>query len=104
MPDAIGNLGIPPSLAAILSAPELQGSLGETGKPSFQNMLWKSLEQVNSLQQSAESAVEESLVGGDVSEVEAMTAVKKADLSLRMMLQIRNKLLEAYNEIQQMRF
>jgi flagellar hook-basal body complex protein FliE len=71
--------------------------------PSFQNMLLGSISETNNLQLSAEQAIEEHLAGGDVTQVEVFSAMKKADLSLRMMMQMRNKIMEAYDEIQQLR-
>jgi len=56
------------------------------------------------MQTEADFAVMQALSGEDVTQVEVMAAVKKADLALRMMLQVRNKLLDAYNEVQQIRF
>ena len=41
------------------------------------------------------------LTGGDVNEAEVLTSVQKADLAFRMLLQVRNKLIEAYREVQQ---
>ena len=38
---------------------------------------------------------------GNVNQAEVLTAVQKADLAFRMMLQVRNKLIEAYHELQQ---
>jgi len=70
---------------------------------NFQDLLLNSISRTNEQQLSADRAVEESLAGGDVTQVEVATEMKKADLSMRMMLQIRNKLLEAYNEIKEMR-
>jgi flagellar hook-basal body complex protein FliE len=74
-----------------------------TGAASFQDLLLGSISQTNDQQLAAQHAVEESLAGGDITQVEVATEMKKADLSLRMMLQIRNKLLEAYNEIKDLR-
>ena len=34
--------------------------------------------------------------GDDMTQIEAMTAMKKADLALRLMIQIRNKIMDAY--------
>jgi flagellar hook-basal body complex protein FliE len=65
-------------------------------------MLLEQLGKVNALDQSAQSAVERSLSGGDITQVEALTEMKKADLALRMMIQIRNKIFDAYSEIKQM--
>ncbi len=69
----------------------------------FQQMLLHSLDEAAGLQKASQSGIEQALTGGDVTQVEALTAMKKADLTLRMMLQIRNRVLDAYNEIQQMR-
>ncbi|MDA1014547.1 MAG: flagellar hook-basal body complex protein FliE [Planctomycetota bacterium] len=68
----------------------------------FQDLLLNSLQQSIDAQRMSENAIESSLTGKDITQVEVLSAVKKADMSLRMMLQIRNKLLEAYNEIKQM--
>jgi flagellar hook-basal body complex protein FliE len=66
-------------------------------------MLQNSIEQTSQLEAYANQMVEQSLLGDDVTQVEVMTAVKKADLALKMMVQVRNKLLEAYDEIKQLR-
>ncbi len=81
----------------------LQGASAPAGqRPMFADMLLNQLGQVNALDQSAQSAVERSLSGGDISDVEVMTEMKKADLALRMMIQVHNKIFDAYNEIKQM--
>ena len=38
-----------------------------------------------------------------MTQIEVMTSMKKADLALRMMIQIRNKIMDAYDEIKQLR-
>ena len=55
------------------------------------------------MQQQADSAVEKFATGGDVSTAEVLTAVQKADLAFKMMLQIRNKLVQAYQDVQDIR-
>lgn len=52
----------------------------------------------------AQNLIETSLIGGDVTQAEVMSSVKKAEISVRMLMQVRNKVLDAINEIQQMRF
>lgn len=71
--------------------------------PSFKNVLLDSIEQVNTMQQDANRAVEHLATGGDVSPAEVFTAVQKADLAFRMMMQVRNKLVQAYQEVQNVR-
>lgn len=69
---------------------------------NFESLLAGALENTAALDHSAQQAIQTHLVGGDVSSVEVFSGIKKADLALRMMLQIRNKLLEGFNEIKQM--
>jgi flagellar hook-basal body complex protein FliE len=78
-------------------------ALGGTGARPFQEVLLDSIEQVNALQQDAQRTVETLALGGEVSPIEVLTAVQKADLAFRMMLQVRNKLVQAYQELQGVR-
>src|SRR5688500_300238 len=70
------------------------------GGGSFKDVLLDSIEQVNQMQLDADHAVETLMTGGDVDPAQVLTAVQKADLAFRMMMQTRNKLLEVYQQIQ----
>ncbi|MBM3998529.1 MAG: flagellar hook-basal body complex protein FliE [Planctomycetes bacterium] len=70
---------------------------------SFQSFLLESIDHVNSMQADANRAVEQLAIGGDTDMAEALTSIQKADLAFRMMLQVRNKLVQAYQEINQIR-
>jgi flagellar hook-basal body complex protein FliE len=94
------NLLSPPTLAPLSLAPP--GA--PPGGPSFSDLLTEAVGRGASMQAEADYAVMQALAGGDITQVEVLSAVKKADLALRMMLQVRNKLLDAYNEMQQIRF
>ncbi|MEX0867152.1 MAG: flagellar hook-basal body complex protein FliE [Pirellulales bacterium] len=76
-----------------------------TAKPdgTFKNMLLESIQKVNSMQQDADRAVEGLITGEDVNAAEVLTAVQKADLTFRMMMQVRNKTLQAFEEIRNIR-
>ncbi len=83
-------------------------SLSSSNKPdaadgSFKDVMLKSIDEVNTLQQDANRAVEQLATGGDTSPAEVLTAVQKADMAFRMMLQVRNKLVQAYQEVQNIR-
>ena len=78
-------------------------SAAESGGGSFKDLLVNSLQQVNSMQMEANQAVETMAGGGDVNPAEVLTAVQKADLAFRMTMQVRNKLVQAYQEIQNIR-
>ena len=72
-------------------------------QPSFKDFMLEAIDHVNAMQQDADSAVEQLLTGGEVNPAEVLTAVQKADLSFRMMLQVRNKLMQAFQEIKEIR-
>jgi len=77
------------------------GAAANPGMGNFANLLVDQVRQVNVMQTSADEQVHALLTGGDVNEAEVLTNVQKADLAFRMLLQIRNKLIEAYREVQQ---
>lgn len=92
------------------------GLLGPAGKPAqkaantpaaenadFKNMLMDSINEVNRLQAEAEQARINLATGETENVAEVFTAVKKAELAFQTLMQIRNKLMEAYDEIKQMR-
>lgn len=71
--------------------------------PGFDDLLKQNLAEVNKLQQDATTAIEDLQTGkrDDLETVLAATA--KADNAFRMLLQVRNKVLDAYEEIKQIR-
>ncbi len=79
--------------------PSRAGAAAETGGPSFKDFLVKSIQDVNSMQADADKAVEKLATGGDVNPAEVLTAVQKADIAFQMMIQVRNKLVDAFTEI-----
>jgi len=78
-------------------------SVQQTGNRSFQAVLKDSFDEVNRLQDDADKAINALSTGQTDNMADVMTAVQKADLAFKTLLQIRNKLLDAYNEVNQMR-
>jgi flagellar hook-basal body complex protein FliE len=76
--------------------------LQEKGKGDFGVHLNKALGEVNELQQKADQAIQQLVGEGKGDLQETMVALEKADVSFRLMMQIRNKVLEAYQEIMRM--
>lgn len=70
---------------------------------SFGDMLGKAVDQVNEVQQNS-SALAKSFEQGDpqVSITQVMVASQKASVSFQAMTQVRNKLVNAYEEIMKM--
>ncbi|HOA52118.1 MAG: flagellar hook-basal body complex protein FliE [Thermogutta sp.] len=77
------------------------GRVTQSGE--FKDFLLRSINEVNSMQQEADRAVERLITGEDVTPAEVLTAVQKADIAFKLMMQIRNKLVQAYQELQNIR-
>lgn len=69
----------------------------------FQSMLVDVLGQANAADGKAQQAISDYQMESGISKPEVFIALRKAELALRTTMQIRNKLVEAYDEIQQMR-
>ena len=71
--------------------------------PSFGDVLKNSILEVNALQKEADHAIEQLQTGKTEKVSEVLTAVEKADLAFRALMQIRNKLVDAYEEVNRLR-
>ena len=68
----------------------------------FASTLEEALKEVNALQNQSTEEIGRALQG-DLTDVHsAMLALQKADLSFQLMLQVRNKLVQAYRDIMRM--
>lgn len=72
---------------------------GSSGGTSFSDVLKKSIDEVSRLQQDASKAVEDLATGRTDNVSGVMSAVEKSDLAFKMLLAIRAKLMDAYEEI-----
>lgn len=88
---ALGNMGLPGS-----------DSARDRVNGGFKDLLARTLQEANQNLVGADRLGEQ-LVTGQVQDVsQVMIAAQKAELSLQLAIQIRNKLLEAYQEIMRM--
>lgn len=71
--------------------------------PDFAEVLKNSIQEVNALQKEANAAIEQLQTGKTESVTEVLTAVEKADLAFRALMQVRNKLVDAYEEVNRLR-
>lgn len=101
MADPLGLIGA--TGAARPQAPQGPVAPGAAGGPSFKDVLMRNIEQVNRLQQDAEKAIEDLQAGRRDDVANVAQATRKADLAFQMLMQVRNKMVEAYDEIKQMR-
>ncbi len=74
----------------------------ETGK-DFRRMIGEAIERADSLDKQANRSVGE-LLKGNADIHETMIALQKADLSMRLLLAVRGKAIDAYREIMRIQF
>lgn len=77
------------------------GALANTqpSDDSFSTMLGKMVAEVNNQQISASQTVNNLQAGGDVQLHQAVIGMEEANVSFQLMVEVRNKLLDAYQEI-----
>jgi flagellar hook-basal body complex protein FliE len=104
MPDPLSIQGLQPGqpLQPAGATRGADASQAVDGK-SFREVLLDSLDHVNQLQQEATAGIERVVTGETDNMAEVFTAVRKADVAFSMLMEMRNKLVDAYREIQQMR-
>jgi len=91
----VAGVGAPPPIVP-------GGTIGLSGRApatSFGDALQQALGQVNELQQSADRAAQDFSLGKTRDVATTLIAIEKANVGFQLALQIRNKLLEAYQEI-----
>ena len=84
------------------SESRLQKRAEESQPGEFEKALEGALKEVDQAQKASNEQIQK-MLAGDIQDVHsAMIAVQKADLSFQMMMQVRNKLIDAYHEIMRM--
>ena len=88
-----------------MAAPVSEAVKSSGGKEwGFLETLRGAMDQVTELQGKADTKVSAVLDGSGMDVHSAMIAVEKADLSFQLMMQVRNKIVQAYQEVSRMQF
>lgn len=96
----IGGIGGPQAPRQV--EPRRDAYAQEPSGPSFKEYLTDSINEIQQLQTVADETINK-LVAGEVTNVsEAMVAIEKANLAFLTLLQVRNKIITAYEQIQRM--
>ncbi len=93
---------IGPQIPQIL--PEAANAIGDRAgsSGSFGDAFTSAIKQIDALQGVADTQVTSLLTGTGQDVHSAMIAVQKADISFQLMMQVRNKIVNAYQEISRM--
>ena len=98
--DQIKAITIPTvSLVDNAAASHATGGAASSG---FMNSLQQAISKANDIQLEASQATEALMTGQTQNIHQTMVALQEADVSFQLMMQIRNKLVSAYEEIQRM--
>lgn len=79
-----------------------QGQTQDVEEPGFAEVITDFLNSVNEKQSTAVTKTNEIISGESQDLIGAMSSVEESRLSFQLLLEIRNKLLESYKEIQRM--
>jgi flagellar hook-basal body complex protein FliE len=85
-----------------LQVPELRGPQnqgGRKGGAGFGEILKEAISTVNELQKQSDQEIQKLMTGEAQDLHTTIIAVQKADLSFQMMMQVRNKIVQAYQQI-----
>ncbi|MEX0744248.1 MAG: flagellar hook-basal body complex protein FliE [Phycisphaeraceae bacterium] len=107
MSDPLGLISNNPAAGGVNrtgpAAPKGPSAADDASSPQFKDVMMKHIDQVNQLQQDADTAIED-LVSGKRDDMDAVLMAKqKADIAFQMLLQVRNKMMDAYEEVKQIR-
>lgn len=98
------NLVTGPTQMGLTDGLNEQPTEATSGASSFSGMLENAMSSLNDQQVAADQGVQELITGDTENLHNVMIQTSEAQLSLELALQLRNKGLEAYNEIKNMQF
>lgn len=102
MADPLQVSGLGPGRVGPAQGPGAVGGSGKVEGKDFQSYLLDSLNKVDALSKDAELAVKQLATGQTQNVAEVFTTVQKAGVAFDLLMEIRNKMLESYQEIKRM--
>ncbi|NBX92160.1 MAG: flagellar hook-basal body complex protein FliE [Proteobacteria bacterium] len=87
-----------PNEAPLSSSPPTQEAKGET----FTEFLSRSIDQVNDLLANADKSATDLATGKSENLHDAMITMEKAETAFKLLMQVRNKVIDAYQEVMRM--
>jgi flagellar hook-basal body complex protein FliE len=103
MTDPLGLIGPTSGIARGLKPPGFGTGGAGAADGAFKRMLQEQIDTVNQLQTDAQMAMEDINTGRRDDFETVIAATQKADTAFRMLLQVRNKVMDALEEVKQIR-
>ena len=69
---------------------------------SFEKLLSGAMQQTSGIEAQAQLQIAEGVGGGDITMAETVTAVREAELAIKLMQQVQRKLVDTWNELRSM--
>jgi len=98
----IDTVNLQQGLTGTIEKQGTRSDVQKTSDQSFGSLLKNAISTINEMQHDADRSIAQVEVDDAVSIHDAMIALEKADLSFRTMMQVRNKLVDAYQEVMRM--
>lgn len=98
----MNEITIPANRESLKISGVTPGTIDASDSVSFGQVLKQSLNEVNQLQSEADRAIEALATGQQTDIHNTMIAMEKADVAFRLLMQIRNKVISAYETIMRM--
>ncbi len=95
----MNDIALTPPVGNLTAFPEASHAPVEKAGANFGELLQSALNRVGALQSDADRAVEDLALGRPADIHSTMIAVEKAGIAMELALQIRNKLLNAYETL-----
>jgi flagellar hook-basal body complex protein FliE len=73
-----------------------------SGKPSFSQVIGKLVQDVDQLHKTAENTTEKMITGQLQDVHQVVVAMEEAQTSFRLLMEVRNKMIDAYREVMRM--
>ena len=96
------EIAVQKNMETSLYSPVRMKQMPEEQEKSFGEILKSSLGKVNQLKSEADQAIQGLATGQQTDIHGTMIAIEKASVSFQLMMQVRNKVIDAYKEIERM--
>lgn len=104
MIDPLGGVGPIHPIQHVTNPAEKSGvAPSKDAGTDFAELLRTQLERVNSMQNEADAGLQKVLTGESENLTEVFVATRKAEVAFNLLMEIRNKLVDSYEELRQLR-
>ncbi len=78
------------------------GAADPASGSTFEKLLSEAMNQTSGIESQAQLSIADGIAGGDITMAESVTAVREAELAIKLMQQIQRKLVDTWNELRTM--